>query len=257
MSWRSRFGRSEFTVVNGLRTHALVGGTGEVLVIVPGLGCASWMYTRLARELARERTVYVYDPPGHGWSEGTWSYPARIHDLTDHLAAWLKERNLLGAALLGHSLGGEVILDLAVRHPALAGVLVACAPTGVPENPSVPVQLLRLLVDLPRERLELLRLGFHAYAALGTRRMVLLARDQQRHLTGPFLKDVDLPTLLVMAGRDPVIHAWTVREMQRKVPQAEVQVVPGAPHALTDAYPHEVARVTLDFLRKQDNLSNN
>lgn len=252
MNWRARFGQSTFVVVNGLRTHALVGGQGEPLVIVPGLGCASWMYVRLAEALAHERTVYLYDPPGHGWSEGTWRYPARIHDLTDHLAAWLRCLKLVGVPLLGHSLGGEVILDLAVRHRGLAGVLVACAPTGVPENPCVPEQFLRLLADLPRERPALLRLGFHAYSALGFRRMLLLAYDQQRHLTGPFLKDIDLPTLLVIAGRDPVVHAWTVRELQRNVRQAEVQVVPAAPHALTDARPHEVAGRVLNFLARQE-----
>ncbi|WP_135227652.1 alpha/beta fold hydrolase [Deinococcus fonticola] len=253
----SCFGQSHFTEVNGLRTHALVGGAGDPLVIVPGLGCASWMYTRLAGQLAQERTVYVYDPPGHGWSAGTWAYPTRIEHLTAHLAAWLRQMGLSGAALLGHSLGGEVILDLAVRCPGVAGALVACAPTGIPENPSVPIQLLRLLSDLPRERLELLRLGFHAYSVPGVRRLFLLAYDQRRHLTGPLLGNVTLPTLLVSAGRDPVVHAWTIREIQRHVPQAEVQIIPGAPHALTDACPHEVARVTLDFLKRLESLRNN
>ena len=97
----------------------------------------------------------------------------------------------------------------------------------------------------------MLRLGFHAYSALGFRRMSLLAYDQQRHLTGQFLKDIDLPTLLVIAGRDPVVHAWTVRQLQRNVRQAEVQVVPAAPHALTDARPHEVAGRVLNFLARQ------
>lgn len=101
MNWRARFGQSTFVVVNGLRTHALVGGQGEPLVVVPGLGCASWMYVRLAEALAHERTVYLYDPPGHGWSEGTWRYPARIHDLTDHLAAWLRCLKLVGVPLPG------------------------------------------------------------------------------------------------------------------------------------------------------------
>lgn len=82
-------GHSLVVPVNGLSTHAWVRGQGQPVVIVPGLGCASWMYARLARELARERRVFAYDPPGHGYSEGARHYPVCISHLTDHLAAWL------------------------------------------------------------------------------------------------------------------------------------------------------------------------
>lgn len=98
-------GRAQNVRVLGLRTHARVYGHGGPLVIVPGLGCASWMYVRLACELAKGRTVYAYDPPGHGDSEGLPGWPVCLEDLTDHLAAWLDATGLRGSALLGHSLG--------------------------------------------------------------------------------------------------------------------------------------------------------
>lgn len=239
---------SQFTQVGGLRTHAYVRGKGEPLVIVPGLGCASWMYLRLARELGKKRRVYVYDPPGHGYSEGRWDYPLHIEQLSDHLAAWLEQSGLGCAPMLGHSLGGEVILDLAARYPHCTTALIACAPTGVPENPNVAVQLLRLLRDLPRERLQLLGLGFKAYANVGARRIVLLAHDQERHLTGPLLGRIGVPTLLIDGSRDPVIHRWTVEAIQKGIPDASGVVIRGGTHALTDSHPRAVARFTLDFL---------
>ncbi|WP_291427829.1 alpha/beta hydrolase [Deinococcus sp.] len=237
--------------VNGLRTHAWVRGQGRPVVIVPGLGCASWMYARLARELARERRVLVYDPPGHGYSEGTHDYPASISQLTDHLAAWLTRVDLQGVPLLGHSLGGEVIIDLAARYPNLSSALIACAPTGIPENPSVRLQLLQLLKDLPRERLGLLLPGLKAYLHCGIRRMVKLARDQEDHLTGPLLGHVTVPTLLLDGLSDVVIRSWTVRRIQSDIPDAVIRQIPGAPHGLTDTHPRAVARFTLEFLRHE------
>ncbi len=242
-------GQSQFTRVNGLQTHAYVRGEGPPLVIVPGLGCASWMYQRVARELARQRRVYVYDPPGHGYSEGTHNDPVQIEQLSDHLARWLEVSGLGCAPLLGHSLGGEVILDLASRYPHCTTALIACAPTGIPENPHVSIQLLRLLRDLPRERPQLLRLGWRAYTRVGLRRIYLLARDQTNHRTGPLLGHINVPTLLIAGSRDPVIHGWTVDAIQHGIPDATGRIIRGGTHALTDSHPRAVARFTLDFLR--------
>lgn len=246
-------GRSQYTKVNGLWTHAWVRGQGRPLVLVPGLGCASWMYVRVSRELARERRVYVYDPPGHGYSEGgAADYPRSISDLTDHLAGWLKASGLHCAPLLGHSLGGEVIFDLAARYPQCATALIACAPTGVPENPKVAVQLLRLLCDLSRERPQLLALGFKAYANVGVRRIALLAHNQEQHHTGPLLGQIRVPTLLIDGSRDPVIHRWTVEAIREGIPEASGVVIRGGTHALTDSHPRAVARFTLDFLAETE-----
>jgi pimeloyl-ACP methyl ester carboxylesterase len=241
-------GRALYWNVNGLRTHAWVRGSGPPLVIVPGLGCASWMYVRVSRELARSRTVYAYDPPGHGDSQGLPHLPDCIEQLTDHLAAWLELAGLKGAPIFGHSLGGEVAFDLAARYPQHAGALIACAPTGIPENPSLPAQLVRLLLDLPRERLGLLVPGLRAYARCGVRRMLRLADDQDHHNTGPLLPLIHVPTLLVDGTSDPVIRLWTLKAIHDAIPTAYVCEIRGGTHALPDVFPRTVARYTLDFL---------
>lgn len=241
-------GSPHFTRVGGLWTHAWVRGEGPPLVLVPGLGCASWMYVRVSRELARKRTVHVYDPPGHGHSQGRPGFPRSIEDLTDHLASWLEACGLGGAPLLGHSLGGEVIFDLGARYPHLAPALIACAPTGIPENPRVREQLLRLLLDVPRERPGLLLPALSAYLRSGPALMHRLARDQSEHDTGPLLPYVQAPTLLLDGTRDPVIQSWTVEAIRHAIPHATVREIHGGTHALTDSFPRTVARSTLEFL---------
>ncbi|WP_221088809.1 alpha/beta fold hydrolase [Deinococcus aquaedulcis] len=242
-------GTPVFCTVNGLRTHARRLGQGPPLVLVPGLGCAAWMYHRVAHELARERTVYLYDPPGHGLSEGRADFPLCIEHLTDHLAAWLAAMDLRGVPVFGHSLGGEVMFDLAARYPGATCALIACAPTGIPENPSVRVQFLRLLLDLPRERWGLLLPGLRAYTRCGARRMYHLARDQEAHMTGPLLGRVEVPTLLLDGLADPVVQSWTIWQIHEAIPHTVIRQIPGATHAMTDSFPRAVARYTLDFLK--------
>lgn len=243
-------GRSHFTTIRGLRTHARVYGDAhkEAIVLIPGLGCAAWMYRRLARTLSRWRQVWVYDPPGHGFSAGGLAYPSRIAQLADHLALWLQANQLAGTPLLGHSLGGEVMIDLAVRYPQLVGPLIACAPTGIPENPNVAVQIIRLTLDLPRERMSLWPYGLASYCRTGPLRFYQLAQDQYNHDTGPLLSRVNSPVLVIEGTSDPVIRAWTLSEMARSIPSARTVEVAGGTHALTDSHPIEVTMHTLDFL---------
>lgn len=234
--------------VGGLHLRARVWGSGPPLVLVPGLGCASWMYTRVCRALAGERTVYAYNPPGQGFSQGRLGFPRTIEDLTDTLAAWLERSALPAVPLLGHSLGAEVVFDLAARYPERVSAVLACSPTGIPENPSVTAQLLRLAADLPRERPQLLLPGVAAYLRCGPARMARLAQDQHRHATGPLLPQVRVPTLLLNGTRDPVVRGWTVEALCAAIPEARVADVPGGTHALTDSFPRTVARYSLDFL---------
>ncbi|GGK20215.1 alpha/beta hydrolase [Deinococcus malanensis] len=208
------------------------------------------MYIRVSRELSRGRTVYVYDPPGHGHSQGRPDFPRVIEDLTDHLAAWLDIRQLQGTPLFGHSLGAEVIFDLAARYPHLASALVACAPTGIPENPSVTVQLLRLMRDLPRERAGLMLPGIRAYMRSGVNLMYRLSQNQGRHDTGPLLPHIRVPTLLLNGLSDRVIQTWTVNAICDAIPDAVVREIRGGTHALTDSHPRAVSRFTLDFLKE-------
>ena len=240
--------------VGGLLRHARVypaascAPAAPPIVVLPGLGCASWMYRALARRLAQERTVWVYDYPGMGWSQGRPGLPSGIQDLTDGLATWMQSRGMQAVPVLGHSLGGEVAIDLAARYPQLPSALILCAPTGIPENPSVLAQLIRLLLDLPRERPALLLYALFSYLRTGPRRMLRLARHQRVHQTGPLIGAVGCPALVAGGTRDPVIRAWTLDLMCRLLDSSVPLELPGGTHALMDSRPAEIAAAVSAFL---------
>ncbi len=249
----SRRPYSHFRKVHGLIRHARVypgpegHGARRPVVIVPGLGCASWMYRRLARQLAKVHEVWVYDHPGMGLSQGRRRDPLRIEQLTDHLAAWMDVRGLQGVPMLGHSLGGEVVIDLAARYPALPSCLIMCAPTGIPENPSVSAQLIRFIINMPRERLALYGPATAAYLRTGPKAL-WLAQDQDRHETGPLISQVRCPALVIDGDRDLVIRSWTLEVMCERLPRARARTVEGGTHALMDSRPQELAAEALQFL---------
>lgn len=93
-------------------------GSGPDLVLIHGLGASrAFWFSRLAMTLAATHRVTLYDLRGHGYSERPAS-GYRITDHADDLLGLLDELRIERTALIGHSLGGSVAFELALRVPA-------------------------------------------------------------------------------------------------------------------------------------------
>lgn len=97
--------------------HRELGGAGNPpLVILHGLLGSSRNWQTAGRDLAARHHVFALDLRNHGSSPHVdeMTYPAMVDDVI----AWLDERSIGRAALLGHSMGGKVAMLLACRHAA-------------------------------------------------------------------------------------------------------------------------------------------
>ena len=80
----------------------------------------------VARAFRTSHRVVSIDLPGHGESEVPEDESGvRIPSFADDVAALCDELGLSSAALVGHSLGAAVAVELAVRRPELAAAVVA------------------------------------------------------------------------------------------------------------------------------------
>lgn len=107
-----------------------------VLVNLHGLGDHSGLYPSLAAHFpARGITLYAFDMRGNGRSPGQRAYLRGWHEYRGDLHAFLarvwKAEGAVPVFLLGNSLGGLVVLDYVLQHPAgLAGVIAAAPVLG-------------------------------------------------------------------------------------------------------------------------------
>ncbi|MFE7468209.1 alpha/beta fold hydrolase [Streptomyces sp. NPDC057499] len=96
--------------------------TAPPVVLAHGRCGDSRTWTRIAEDLADEYRVYAFDFRGHGLSDWPGRYSFEL--FRDDLHAFLEARNLSGATVVGHSVGGAAACLLAEREPGLIGRLV-------------------------------------------------------------------------------------------------------------------------------------
>jgi pimeloyl-ACP methyl ester carboxylesterase len=119
-----------WTEVKGGRIRYFVAGDGPPLVLVHGLGGSALNWCELVPLLARERRLIVPDLPGHGGSEPLPAV-ASLGAFADRVAAVAAQEQALPGPVVGHSLGGVVVLHLALRHPAAVTRIVLAAAAGL------------------------------------------------------------------------------------------------------------------------------
>ena len=118
-------------------------GSGPPVVLLHGLASTVRVFDDVIAEGGSKNRFVAVDLPRSGRSR-TWaaSTPAAI---ADRLMPWLEQRGLKKFAVVGHSFGGLVALELAARWPqAVSQLVVAAAPAlGLPaqmrqflENPA-------------------------------------------------------------------------------------------------------------------------
>ena len=134
-----------FVGVRGLRIHVRTWAPASpprgVVVIAHGFAEHGGRYAAVAVQLVAEGlAVVAADHRGHGLSEGRRTSVVRFADYVDDLTTvvtrardrWASQR----LVLLGHSMGGLIALDFAVRpNPPLDG-LVLSAPAACPGDVS-------------------------------------------------------------------------------------------------------------------------
>jgi pimeloyl-ACP methyl ester carboxylesterase len=237
--------------VDGLTVRAQVQGEGEPLVLVHGLGTSAATWAKNIDALARCARVYAVDLPGFGESEKPEEIlpPDRLADL---LAAWCRAAGISRASFAGHSIGGEICLWLAHRHPDLPVRLVLAASTGAAPRAGLTRRLGRLLIDGAREPLRFMPVLLRAYWQARPWRIYETARRSRSPELLRMLPTIRVPTLVAWGRRDPVVSYAEARRLAAALPDARLAVIEGGAHGLIFDAPDRFNELVCAFLTNLD-----
>ena len=265
-----------FAELKGSRMRYFVGGEGPPLILVHGLGGAAANWTELAPLLVPNHRLLVPDLPGHGGSEALPAVSG-LEPFADRVAALAAREGMLPAPVVGHSLGGAVVLRLALRHPDAVSAVVLAAAAGLSLGSIWGRQLQSVFSTVRPGRLAarwrglvsrslLLRrfvFGFVSVADPGS----LTNEAVEGFLAAQLLHtDVDSawqalraddPRQELEAVRCPVLVLWGAEDVQLPLDdafeyarrlRAPLRVIPGCGHLLIGERPDACADAIDDFL---------
>lgn len=243
--------KAEWTVVDGVEIHARVAGDpvadGPAVVLVHGLVVSGRYMVPTLKRLAANHRVYAPDLPGFGES-GKPTHALGVRGLSQALAGWMGKLGLEGAALVGNSMGCQIIADLAVRRPDLVGRIVLQGPTMDPRARSALRQIGRLLLDTPLESPSLLPIELRDYLSIGTRRAWRTFRYALADRVEERLPRIRKPALVVRGSRDPICPQRWAEEVAGLLPEGRLVVLPGSAHAVNYSSSGEFVRAIGPFL---------
>ena len=238
------------------------------VVGVHGWGCLAYSFHRVLRRIADAGPrAAAPDLRGHGWSSKPLD--ARLYTpdaLADWVVAVLDALGIGRAVLLGHSLGGQIALEAALRAPDRVAGLVLVAPLGFSAvarirqlrlatpgflEPLLPYFATRAAVRVglatsygsgrgPSER------DVDEYWAPTADRDLARATRLIAHASdwapGPAdrLARVACPTHVVLGDQDNLIAVDAVRPLVAALPRATFEVLPGVGHVPIDEAPERV-----------------
>lgn len=230
----------ETVTVSGIETAVLTAGSGDPVVYFHGSSTAPG-FDHLA-PLARRNRLIVPLHPGFGDSAGDES----IDSASGYVMHYIELFDLLGLrdiCLVGQSLGGLIAARFAISHADRLRRLVLCAPIGlrVPEAPttdlfSVPPSQLPAMLTTHPERLAVPDITDTSAMVAAYRETVSTARvlwvRNWDPLLARWLGRIRVPTLLLWGAEDRMVPPAQAEAWARRLPQAQVTIIPGCGHLL-------------------------
>jgi len=97
-------------------------GSGFPLVILHGLMGSLDNWQTIAKQLGAHFQVFIIDQRNHGRSPHSteFSYELLVNDLLE----FLQQQDIKKAHFIGHSMGGKVVMNLALEHPEIVEKLI-------------------------------------------------------------------------------------------------------------------------------------
>jgi pimeloyl-ACP methyl ester carboxylesterase len=281
---------SVFARVNGLKLHYLDWGAGHAahsarpeprpgartIVLCHGGSAHCHWWDEVAPQLTEYGRVLALDFRGHGRSE--WAATYGLISYLDDLTKFIKDHLRRRVVLVGHSMGGEIAMRVAVGSPQFLDALVItdASASGLPlktrliwrwkrrkqsdrrpEFPTEDALIARFRLSPPGHNLTqaaLAKLALKGAEQVPSGNWAFRLDPKTRKLSPGWrlprsrIQDMRLPVLILRGERSRLVSERQARRMQRRVPDSKLQTIPSAYHHLSLDNPGATAAAIAEFI---------
>ncbi|MFE7286480.1 alpha/beta fold hydrolase [Streptomyces noursei] len=252
-------------------------GEGPPVVLVHGTPASSYLWRNAVPTLARHHTVYVWDLLGFGASRIAPGATPSIAQQARTLAELVDHWGLAAPALVGHDIGGGVVVRAHLHEgvPASHLALLDAAVLGPWNTPFTEHQQryaeayrtmpAHIFDDIVTARLRtaahhpLSEAAAAAYrapwaGAEGQRRWVdqvcAVTYEDTREAVDR-LGEITVPTLVLWGAEDQWLPTTTGDRLAAAIPGAERLTLPGAGHFVAEDQPAATAEALIEFFGRR------
>lgn len=261
--------------INGQRIHYVETGQGDPVVLLHGWNGSTFSMRRTIPDLAHRYRVVAIDLPGYGFSsrseDADYSTGAQADVVRGVMDRLQIER---AGAVLGHSMGGGIAMQLALGNPERVERLVLVSSVtpnetrrarrfGAFVQPFLPlIGLTMLRESVVRRALrgmvhdpafvtqELVDAYFRPLRVKGHLRAQAKQITDRRHDIPYDPTQIRQPTLILWGEHDRVIPLSTGRELAELIPNAQLAIIRSAGHLALEEEPAECNKLLLEFLSR-------
>ncbi|WP_448547748.1 alpha/beta fold hydrolase [Thalassotalea fusca] len=245
-------------------------GQGEDVVLIHGLFGSLENLNMVAKGLAQHYLVTSVDVRNHGQSfhQDSMTYSELANDVLETLASL----GITKYALLGHSMGGKVAMQMALNEPSPISKLIVAdiAPVEYPQHHNQIIEGLQSIdLSIVKSRKDAdAQLAKYVEEA-GVRQFLLrnLAQENGRFYFRCALDFIarnypqivvgydgdntfDKPTLFVKGGNSDYITSAHRSKIMQHFPQSQAKIIQGAGHWLHAEKTTAFNKIVSDFLQK-------
>jgi len=251
--------------------HYEIRGRGKPVLLVAGLASDNAFWLPVVDDLATQHQVIVVDNRGSGRTTPL-DIPTSIAAMADDCAALVRHLQLPSVDLVGHSMGGMIAQECAIRHAALFDrlVLAATGPVNSVRNNDLFASWAILFTKIERALwfrnlyYWVLSAGFfdkkasidalvqlaatypyqQSAAALAGQVRAIAAFDSTRYLSV-----IQARTLVLAGTADLLFSVGSSAAFAKAIPHASFHAIEGAAHSFPVELPQEFTRRVLAFLK--------
>jgi pimeloyl-ACP methyl ester carboxylesterase len=256
---------------NGIELFYRDDGGGAPVLFIQGLGVDHRGWAGITRPLSERFRCISYDNRDVGRSSQVTA-PYAVVDMMDDAVGLLDALSLERVDVVGHSMGGVIAQELAIRHPERVRrlVLIATYTSGDPRGTAIFESQALLRRTLDRETY--CRTTFWtAYSHQDYRRNdgfveQMIARTAandlwqpqdayERHVravlsvsTEDRLAKIAAPTLIIAGAEDILTPMRFADALAREIPGSRLDVIDGAAHGLIWSHAGDITQRIAEFL---------
>lgn len=232
------------------------------ILVLHGWNLSAERFDLLVEELRKRKyIVFCFDLPGFG-KEPVPNKPFYLSDYVDFVEKKLVDLHVEKINIIGHSFGGRIGIKMAAQNPNIVEKLILTGAPGINPVPKAKVlfflflakvgnaffslPVISLLKDKARQ---LLYRGAKATDFYNTdKRMRETFKNIINEDLVPYLKEINLPILLVWGKEDLIVPVKVAQEMFKFLKNAKLSIIPQARHGVPWTHPKAFADEVEKFI---------